>query len=76
MQLKQKFSNTENGQLYRLKAIEPFDRPFSRLKAIEAKHLTFCICERHIANQNSVELFVELKRKYGHSIYSQPVLIL
>ena len=39
---KQKFSNIENSQLYRLRAMEP--------------HSTFCICERYIAGQNSVKL--------------------
>ena len=42
LQPKQKFSNIENRQLYRLRAMEP--------------HLTFCICERYIAGQNSVKL--------------------
>ena len=42
MQFDQNFSNIENRQPYRLKAIEP--------------HSTFCICERYIVGQNSIKL--------------------
>ena len=42
MQPKEKFSNIENSQLYKLRATEPLS--------------TFCICEQYTAGQNYVKL--------------------